>query len=175
MTIISKPVQMAVSLDDARTAARLDGTDLDAQLEIDVRAFTREAEHCTGRAIIDQTHRVSLDAFPEAIQLPVSPVRSVVVQYCDPDGQWQTLDPADYELDNEGSICYVVPAPGKAWPATQARINAVRVDALCGYGPDHTTTPDEFKAYILGKVAEKYAGVEAPYLDRMLWSLKVYA
>jgi uncharacterized phiE125 gp8 family phage protein len=179
--ILTPPVNMAVSLGAARTAARLDSTELDTQLEIDVRAFTSEAEHKTGRAIIDQTHRVALDAFPRgvhggpgAIQLPVSPVQSVVITFRDPDGQWQTLDPADYELDNENAPSFVVPAPGKSWPATQARINAVRVDALCGYGPDDTTTPDGFKAYILGKVAEKHTGTAATELDGLLDQYRVY-
>lgn len=172
--ILIAPVNLPVSLDAARTAARLDSTELDTQLETDVRAFTTLAEHATGRVLIDQTHRVALDRFPDAIQLPVSPVQSATIQFRDPDGAWQALDPADYELDNESAPCYLVPAPGKAWPATQNRINAVRVDALCGYGPDEASVPDGFRAYILGKVAEKYTGTAAPELCGLLDQFKVY-
>jgi uncharacterized phiE125 gp8 family phage protein len=176
MSVIVKPVNMAVSLEDARTAARQDGTALDAEIETWVRTFTKSAEHATGRAIIEQTHRVALDRFPEAIRLPVLPVRSVVVKFRDLDGAWQTLDPADYDLDNEDedTIAYIVPAPGKAWPATQNRVGSVKVDAVCGYGPDHTTTPEEFKSYIIGRLQAQYIGIAAPYLQNLLESKKVF-
>lgn len=176
MTVIVEPIALAVSLDDARTAARVDGIELDAEIETLVRALTSEVEHETGRAIINQTHRVTLDAFGGAIQLPASPVQSVVVKYLDADGAEQTLDPQDYILDNARAPCFIVPAPGKAWPTTFARINAVTVDALCGYGPDDTTTPAGVKAYIIGRISEQYQGkAPSPYLDRNLWPLKVFA
>jgi uncharacterized phiE125 gp8 family phage protein len=176
MTVIIEPEKMAVSIEDARTAARENGTALDGEIEMWVRAFTKSAEHETGRAIIDQTHRVTLDRFPKEIELPASPVQSVVVKFLDIHGVEQTLDPADYILDNARAPCYVVPAPGKSWPATAARINAVKVDALCGYGPDHTTTPAGFKAFILGRLQEKYTpgATESPHLCRSLWPYKVF-
>jgi uncharacterized phiE125 gp8 family phage protein len=181
--LLTEPVSMAVSLADARTAARLDNTELDVQLEIDVRAITKTAEHETGRSLVHQTWRVTLDAFPRAerggpgpIQLPSSPVVSVVLKFHDADDVEQTLDPADYIVDAAGEPGYLVPAPGKAWPVTAARINAVMADVVCGYGPDDTTTPPAFKSYILGKVAEQYlARAASPALDRLLWPYKVFA
>jgi uncharacterized phiE125 gp8 family phage protein len=177
MTVIVEPVAMAVSLADARNSARKNGIDSDIEIEIQVRAITAKAEHDTGRAIISQTRRVTLDRFNGAIQLPVSPVQSVIVTYLDVDGIEQTLDPQDYILDNARAPCFVVPAPGKSWPATFERINAVAVDAICGYGPDDTTTPPAFKGYILAKVQEYFAPAgttPSPYVDRLLHGLKVY-
>lgn len=177
--LITPPIEMAVSLTDARNAARINGTDSDADIEIQVRAITADAEHETGRAIINRTYRVTLDAFPDAIRLPVSPVVSVAsVKYLDLDGVELTLDPADYIVDMVSEPGYVVPAPGVTWPCTQDRINAVNVVAVCGYGPDDMTTPPAFKGYILAKVQEYFAPAgtpESPYLCRMLDSLKVYA
>lgn len=175
--IISEPVNMAVSLEEARVAARIDDTDRDGEVETRVRAITADAEHYTGRAIIDQTHRVTLDAFTARIELPKVPVQSVEVKYLDVDGIEQTLDPQDYFLDDSETPNAIVPAPGRAWPATYARINAVKVDAICGYGPDHTTTPAAFRGYIVAKVQEYFAppsNRESPYLENGLWSLKVY-
>ena len=175
--IVIAPVNMPVSIEDARNAARINGIDRDGEIELRVRALTAEAEHAIGRAIINQTHRVTLDAFTARIELPVIPVQSVVVKYLDADGIEQTLDPQDYILDDSRAPYAIVPAPGKAWPATFARINAVKVDALCGYGPDDTTAPAAFKGYILAKVQEYFApaGTEqSPYLARLLDSLKVY-
>ena len=175
--IVAGPVNTAVSMADARTAARINGADQDAELEICVRALTAEAEHATGRSIINRTFRVTMDAFGGSIELPVRPVQSVAIKYRDPGGVEQTLDPQDYILDNISAPCIIVLAPGKAWPATLARINSVTVDVVCGYGPDHTTTPAAFKGYILAKVREYFAPAgtpESPHLVRMLDSLKRY-
>jgi uncharacterized phiE125 gp8 family phage protein len=179
MTVIVEPVEMAVSLDDARISARANGTDLDGQIEIAVRAITVDAETETRRAIINRTHRITLDTFPAAIRIPQSPVVSALsVKYLDLNGVEQTLDPADYYLDRASEPGYIVPAYGKAWPSTFGRINAVTADVVCGYGPDHTTTPAAFKGYILARVQERFAPAgtaESPFLIRGLDSLKVYA
>lgn len=178
MTVIVQPVEMAVSLVDARNSARLNGTDSDVEIEIAVRAITAEAEHYTGRAIINRTHMVTLDAFPAAIRIPESPLSpTVTVKYIDTAGVEQTLDPADYIVDTASEPGYIVPGVGKAWPDTQERVNAVSVTAVCGYGPDHTTTPPAFKGFILARVKEYFAPPgtpESPYLIRGLDSLRVY-
>lgn len=176
--LIVPPVALAVSLDDARTAARLSGTALDGEIEQVVRGITDEVEQHTGRAVVSQTYRVSLDSFPDAIRLPAPPVAAVLsVKYIDVDGQEQTLNPVDYELDAESEPGYIVPAPERRWPDTAERINAVKIEVRCGYGEDETTTPSGIKSYILARVAEKYAPPgtpESPHLVRLLDRYKVY-
>lgn len=178
--VIVNPVNMAVSLADARNAARVNGTDLDGELETHVRALTAEAEHYTGRAIINRTYRITLDEFPDAIELPSTPlasVSSVSVKYIDPAGLEQTLDPADYIVDDKSEPGYIVPGVDLAWPETRVRINAVNVVAVCGYGADDTTTPAPFKAFILARLKEIYAPAgtpESPFLIRGLDSMRVY-
>lgn len=184
--IVTPPAALAVSLESAREAARANGTDMDAQIAIAVRGITAaEAEHITGRAIINRPVRITLDAFPVLksggygpICVEPPPLASVTsVKYLDIDGIEQTLDPADYIVDAVSEPGWIVPAPGKAWPATLDRIDAVTVDVVCGYGPDDTTTPDAFRDYILSRVWERFAPAgtpESPYLVRGLDSLKVY-
>ena len=176
--VIVEPVNMAVSLADARNAARVNGTDLDNELETNVRALTATAEHYTGRAIINRTYRVTLDEFPDAIELPSTPLVEVTsVKYIDEDGVEQTLDQADYIVDSESEPGYIVPGVDLDWPATQIRVNAVNVVAVCGYGDDHTTTPAPFKAFILARLKEMYAPAgtpESPFLIRGLDNLRVY-
>lgn len=182
--IVTLPVALAVSLEDARNAARVNGNDSDIEIAIFVRAITAEAEHLTGRAIINRTCRVTLDSFPvdgvaKPVCLGVTPIVAVLsLRYFDVDGIERTLDPADYLVDGASEPGWVSPAVGLAWPATQARLNAVNIDVLCGYGPDDTTTPDAFKGYILARVWERFAPAgtpESPYLIRSLDSLKVYS
>lgn len=176
--LVTPPSSMAVSLVDARTAARVDDEFRDAELELTVRAITEEAEHITGRAFINQTWRVTLDAFPDAIKLPMPPVSSVViVRYLDEFGVEQALDPSDYYLDKVTEPGYLIPASGKAWPATFAQINAVNVDVICGYGADESFVPSSAKGYILAKLAEHFSPPSAPkseHLVRSLDRLRVY-
>jgi uncharacterized phiE125 gp8 family phage protein len=131
--LIAPPAALAVSMEAARLAARVDveadGTSpMDAAVAQAVRTFTEEAEHATGRAFITQTWRLTLDQFNGAIRLENSPLVSVVsVKFYDIAGAQQTLDPQDYVADTASEPGYVVPASGRTWPATAARINAVHV------------------------------------------------
>ena len=179
LRLITLPAALAVSLEAARLSARLDGPEADVELRQVIGQHTREAEHLTGRAFVQQSFRLTLDRFAGAILLEKPPVLSVqYIRFYDPAGVQQTLHPDDYLLDAESEPGYVLPAPGHAWPATQARVNAVEVVYTCGYGADDTLVPDDTKGYILGKVAEHFAPAGTPkseFLDRLLDGLKVYA
>jgi uncharacterized phiE125 gp8 family phage protein len=168
--LIAPPAGLAVSMVAARASARTSGAALDAELEQKVRDFTEDAEHRTGRALITQTWEVTLDAFPDAIRLPHAPLASVAyVKFYDVDGVLQTLDPQDYLVDAKSEPGYVVPAPGRAWPATAARINSVEVQYVCGYGPDETSVPAAIKGYILGMIENDYfPNPNVQYLSRKL-------
>jgi uncharacterized phiE125 gp8 family phage protein len=173
---ILAPAVMAVTLEAARIAARADGTSLDAEITTHVLAITRDAEHATGRAFVHQTWQVTLDAFPQAVKLDNAPLASVShVKFYDANGVQQTLDPQDYLIDAASEPGWIVPAPGKAWPATQERVNAVEVQYVCGYGPDEASVPEEAQAYILGMLEQRYfPSSSAEYLCRLLDGLKVY-
>lgn len=179
LKLITPPAALAVSLDAARTSARLDDPEADIELRQVVQQHTREAEHLTGRALVEQTYRLTLDRFAGAILLEKPPILTVVhVKFYDQAGVQQTLHPDDYLLDAESEPGYVLPAPGRSWPATQARVNAVEVAYTCGYGADDANVPDEIKGYILGKVSEHFAPPGTPkseFLDRLLDGPKVYA
>ncbi|MBZ2208476.1 head-tail connector protein [Massilia soli] len=175
--LVTPPVNMAVAIVDARTHARIDGTERDTEIELVVRSITEDAEHICGRAFISQTWRVTLDAFPDAIQLPMSPAASVLsVRYLDENGFDQALDPADYYLDKVSEPGYLIPASGRAWPATAAHANAVSVDVVCGFGADESFVPASIKGYILAKVAEHFLPTlpKSEYVIRSLDRWKVY-
>jgi uncharacterized phiE125 gp8 family phage protein len=187
MTInrILAPDELAVSMETARATARFDGNAMDAEIAQAIRTYTDEAEHYTGRAIIEQTWEVTLDRFPTgprgsdgAFVLPRPPLISVVhIKFYDGAGQLQMLDPQDYQVDIKSAPGYIVPAPGKSWPTSANRINAVEVQYKCGYGTDHSSVPDGIKGFIMAKIAEHFAPVGTPkneYADRLLWRAKVF-
>jgi len=191
--LITPPDVLPVSLDAARIAARLDGTDSDVELEQAIRTHTEDVEHLTGRALITQTWSLTAagfpahDGFPErmrfpehdgAIALPKAPLISVAyIKYYDADNVQQTLDPAAYLVDAAAEPALIAPAPGTRWPAPAARSNAVEIQYTCGYGADDSAVPDAIKGYILAKVQAQFVPAPAASLDaveRLLDRYKVY-
>jgi uncharacterized phiE125 gp8 family phage protein len=164
-------------MDAARRAARANGTAMDAEITEKVQGIIEDAEHETGRAFIAQIWQVTLDSFPDAIKLPNAPLASVVyVKFYDAAGVQQTLDPADYQVDDKSEPGYVVPAFGKAWPATAPGINRVEVQYVCGYGPSDADVPAAIKSYILGMLeCQYYPNGNAQYLSRLLDRFRTYA
>lgn len=181
--LITPNAVLEVSLDAAKAQLGIDGTELDETVTAWVKGVVAYAEHQTGRVILDQTWRTTLDTFPDAIRLPFTPCSSVTsLKFIDSTGAEQTLDPQDYELSSEGQAAWVVPAFGKSWPATYAKINAVKVDAVFGYGSTVTDVPDDYKLFILAKLREQFDAatrlerdtVQSSFLDHLLDGKKVY-
>lgn len=182
-TPIARPTGLAVSLPEAQMAARADPDEagvspLDGDITRAIRTYTTEAESETNRAVMLQTWLLTLDAFPAAIQLFKPPLVKVDhIRFIDVDGIQQALDPQDYLIDARSEPGYILPAPGKAWPATARRVNAVEVQFQCGYGPDHTTVPDAISGFILARLSEHFqsgGATKNEHVKRLLWPEVVY-
>lgn len=155
--LVQAPAELAVSVAEAKAHCRVDGTAEDAWFGVTVAAAVRMCEELSDRAFVTQRWKLALDGFPPAgdaaecccedpdrdgltsagaITLPRARATSIVsVQYYDTAGVLQTLSASVYQLDDLAEPGQVKPAPGQAWPATQAgRYNAVQVTYACGYG-----------------------------------------
>jgi uncharacterized phiE125 gp8 family phage protein len=179
--LITPPAALAVSLAAARSAARVDvdvdGTSaLDAQITQAIRTYTAKAEHITGRRFITQTWSLTLDSFPGVIPLPGAPLASVAyVKYYDAAGVQQTLAQSAYIVDPATEPGRIVPVT--TWPTTAARVSAVEVQYVCGYGAADTAVPDAVKGYILAMVQLQFAPVATARpenIERLLDREKVY-
>jgi len=184
MEEISPPAALAVSIADAKVQLRIeqDDTAFDSQLAIWIAGITAEAEHETNRKFVNRPMRVTLDQFPDAIRLAAPTFSVEGMRFVDTAGLEQTLDPVDYYADKVTKPGYVVPASGRAWPATSRRLNVVMVDFTAGHGPDETTTPPAARLYILARLVELWdpatkefkETVRSNFTKRLLDSLKVY-
>jgi uncharacterized phiE125 gp8 family phage protein len=181
--IITPNNVLELSLVDAKAQLGIDGADLDATVTAWIKGVVAYAEHQTGRVILNQTWRTTLDAFPDVIRLPFAPCSSVVsVKYLDVAGVEQTINPLDYELSTENQTAVIVPAYGKTWPTTYDKINSVKVDAVFGYGSLITDVPSDYKLFILAKLREQFDSatrperdtVQASFIDHLLDGKKVY-
>ena len=177
--VITAPTEEPVTLEEAKLHCRIDGTEYDQIIPGFIKAARSKAEHETGRAFCTQTRELVLDTFPDAFELHGSPISALVsLKYLDADGVEQTLDPADTLLDKDMEPGYLVPAYGKAWPASYPVPNAVRVRYTCGYGAA-SAVPEEVKTwiklevqYVLDEGANGTSGDR--YFDSFLDPVRLY-
>lgn len=128
-----------------------------------VAAATEQAEQWTGRALLTQTWRLTLDRFPLGeIRLPRPPLQSITtVQYIDEDGATQTLDESLYQVTSDAEPARLAPAYGESWPATRCQPEAVLVTYVAGYGAAGSAVPAPIRHAIHMLVGHWFANRQA--------------
>lgn len=161
-TLITAP-DPVVTVAEAKARTRIDH-DADDEMLADIiaeaTAYLDGWSGILGRALGEQTWEIALDKFPvKEIRLPLGPVLSVTsVKYTDPDGLEQTVDPADYEVDDRPVEGWVVPTA--EWPTLMDTINAVRVRWVAG-----SSDLTRIKRLILVLTTHYYDNRDAPLPD----------
>lgn len=146
----------------AKLALRIDGSDLDTEVERLVRAGVRQAQLEMHRAILTQTWALRLDCFPGhgAIELPFGCTSVSSVTYYDDVNALQTLAGTNYVVDTARQPGRLIRADGTTWPTTYRRPNAVTVTMVCGFG-DVDDVPEEVKDWIIAFVGARIRNPEA--------------
>ena len=157
LALIAPPEEEPVSLAAAKLHLRVDGTDEDAYIRGLIAAARQDAEHQTGRAIVAQTWRLSLEAFPAGdIELPRPPLQSVKsITYLGADGIRRTLAPTEYRVITDELFGRVVLARGASWPAYLADIGSVQVTFVAGW-PEAADVPEAIRHWIKIKLTTLY-------------------
>ena len=161
LVLLTPPATPLVTLDEAMLHLRAGGVAESALIEGLVEAATAQAEAFTRRRFVTQSWRLTLDRLPSgALLLPYPPLRSVEsLTYINGVGSLATLDPESYRVRTAESPGEVVPAYGRAWPATRPDADAVQVEFTCGYGaPD--AVPEAIRRAVLLLVGTLYANRE---------------
>lgn len=164
---ISAPADTPLSVDQAKAHCRVDSDGEDALIAIYLAAAVGTVDGpdgFLGRALIDQTWDLYLDAFPdddEAIKIPLPPLIEVVgVFYQDADGNETELDAASYVVDSAREPAEVSLVDSGAWPSTNDVRAAVRIRFRAGYvdgnSPYSESVPGAIKAAILLMVGSLY-------------------
>lgn len=155
---ITPPSTLLVSVAEQKTFMRVEHALDDAIIEQLILAATSVAEQHTRRSLMQQSIRLTLDEFPEAIELPRGPVSSVTeVRYTDGSGADVVLSSSEYVLDNSAGdgAAWLLPAVGSAWPATQASANALRVTYVAGVA-SAADVPRAIKTWVMLRAAQLY-------------------
>lgn len=165
LTRISAPSGLPVSVVDARGFCRVSHVDEDSLIEGLIGAAHDLLDGPTGllgRAILTQTWRMELTAWPQSVVLPIEPVSAVAVSWLDGANAAQDLDDAATVLvSNPGTAPVLTFDPGFALPSLSATATyPVRIDMTCGYGAA-SAVPASLRQAILMTVAHWYANREA--------------
>jgi uncharacterized phiE125 gp8 family phage protein len=130
----------------AKSHLRVSSSDEDTLIDAYVKAARQKVETDTGRALINQTWTLSMDATPSGcapIRLPIGPVSSVtsIKSYATDDTE-TTLSTDVYRLDVAGPHARVVLKDGQSWPTGLRPQNALLVTFVAGYGASASNVTD---------------------------------
>ncbi|TIW40787.1 MAG: hypothetical protein E5V61_27450 [Mesorhizobium sp.] len=172
LTLVTPPDAFPVTLAEGRAQLGIKVTTVhDTLINRLIAAATGKLDGDSGilgRALITQQWKLTLDCFPGEIVVPLPPVQSVdEITYLDPAGDEQTLATDQYAvLGVAGSSrARIVPAYGKAWPATRDFPESVTVSFTAGYGDDEESVPEPLRAAILLHVGHLFENRESTIVD----------
>ena len=157
---ISAPAARPVSVEEARAQPSV-GSSADSELvEALIEAATAELDGWSGhlgRCLVTQSWRFDFAGFPCAsrLRLPLGDLQSLAVTYVDPDGATQTLSSSLYRAVTDALGPFVELFSGASWPATASRSDAVRVEAVLGYGAAEAVPAPICRAILL-RVGQLY-------------------
>lgn len=159
---------------EIKTLIPIAENDHDARIGTLISALRMEAEQITGRSLATSTWQIKLDAFPYEIRLLWPVIVSVQsIQYIDPNGLMQTLNPSAYVVDTHSEPGWILPATNNAWPSTYNAANVVTVNYTAGYG---ASSPEALKLWMAARIRAEIDGDTSANsrLDGLLDHLKVY-
>ena len=173
---VGDPSAEPVSRDEAKEYLRIDAGDVSFDNQVDrfIAAARADAEAITNTRLITQTVNIAASGFSWLGVLPTGPVQSVEeIKYLDTDAAERTLAPADYELIGAGLEKAIVPATNVTWPSAAVRQDAVRVEAIVGYGGAGSDVPQDIGFALLQAIRAKMDETEfdlaAALVNHRIW------
>lgn len=163
------PTVEPVTLDEAKRHCRVIGDDEDADLTRMIIAAREAVEAGEAwsleRALITQTHVVTLDRFPcgnDPIVLPRPPLLAVTsIVFVNSGNSNETLSNTLYTTITNTDPGKIIPTASNVWPVTYDRLGAVTVTYTAGYGATAASVPSAIKQAILLIVGDLYAHRES--------------
>lgn len=168
---VTAPSASPISLAEAKAQMRVEGNDDDIVIQrlIDSAVAFVDAQGVLGFAMITQTWGQWLSPNPGTVQLSLGPVQSVsAVKYYDVDGVLQTATLSDFNVFGTPNRITVSPKSGKAWPVTQTRDDAIKIEYVIGYGATSASVPQTVRHALMMLVAHWYENRETSSEKQML-------
>jgi uncharacterized phiE125 gp8 family phage protein len=146
--LLAGPAEEPVSLGEAKAFLRVDDTGEDALVATLVTAARLHVESVTARAMIFQSWRLVLDAWPQerTLALPVGPVESLAgVTGFDQDDDPHELELTQFSVQ-AGRL--MLPRDIEGMPATRQRLG-IEIDYVAGHGETTADVPADLKHAML--------------------------
>lgn len=167
---VTAPAALPISVAEAKAQMRVEGNDDDTIIERLVNAAVAfvDVQGVLGRAMITQTWGEWLAPNPSTVLLSLGPVQSVsAIKYYDVDGVLQTATLADFNVFGTPNRITITPKTGKAWPVTQNRDDAIKIEYVIGYGASSTSVPQTVRHALMMLVAHWYENRETTQEKQM--------
>lgn len=160
---LSRPVVEPVSLAEAKSHCRVDGTQDDGYIQGLISSAREWVESYMDETIIHTQYVMKLDQFPAEITLPRPPMATagtttaVAITYTvDSSGQTATLSTSQYRVDRDSMPGTLRPLYGEVWPPHLMDYNSITVTWWGGRHSDASDVPQRIKTAILWLVGMWY-------------------
>jgi uncharacterized phiE125 gp8 family phage protein len=156
---VTAPATAPISLAEAKAQMKVESSDDDTIIQrlIDAAVNFVDAQGALGKGMITQTWGQWLSPNPSTVYLSLGPVQSVsAIKYYDENGTLQTATLADFNVFGTPNRISVSPKSGKAWPVTQMRDDAIKIEYIIGYGSTSASVPETVRHALMMLVAHWY-------------------
>lgn len=156
---VTAPAASPISLAEAKAQMKVESSDDDTIIQrlIDAAIAFVDVQGALGKAMITQTWGQWLSPNPSTVYLSLGPVQSVsAIKYYDVDGALQTATLSDFNVFGTPNRISVSPKSGKAWPVTQTRDDAIKIEYVIGYGATSASVPETVRHALMMLVAHWY-------------------
>lgn len=142
--LLTPPVNEPLTLAEAKAFLRVEHGDDDAVITALIAAARVHVEAMTRRALLAQTWRFVLDAWPRDGRFAprIGPLRELVAaRLFDADGTVRDMDESlvvDVGANVIAAPCFALPAPGRARAG-------IELDVSCGYGAEAGDVPADLR------------------------------
>jgi uncharacterized phiE125 gp8 family phage protein len=178
LLLVTAPAVEPVTLTEAKLHLKVETADEDPLIDSLIAAARQTCELATGLALITQTWRHFLDAFPGgreewwdgsrdgvrnmgaaiALEIPRPPLISIThVKTYDQADVAAIIPSGDCQVDTAARPGRVVMRAFAPWPAVTLRpVNGIEIEFQAGYGASQSAVPAQLRQGILQHVAHLY-------------------
>ena len=171
LELLEAPATTPVTLTEVKDQLRVEHTDDDTLINrlISVAVAYTDVQGALGHAMITQKWGQWVDSTPpQTVKLLLGPLIAVTaVKYYDANGTLQTDTLSNYGIFGTEFSSIIGPKEGFAWPVTQDRPDAIRIEYTIGYGSATTDIPETLRHALMMLIGHWYDNRETTMMDEL--------